>query len=80
MLQDYTIRFLLVQQWLDPRLAYTVDNGTRPLELHRLDNIERIWLPDTYMVNAKLGTALEKDETTKSLIVWQTISAGLQKK
>ncbi|GAU91214.1 hypothetical protein RvY_03516 [Ramazzottius varieornatus] len=52
---DYTIRFLLVQQWLDPRLAYTVDNGTRPLELHRLDNIERMWLPDTYMVNAKLA-------------------------
>ena len=55
MLQDLTIDFYLNQRWSDPRLQYRENLSKRKIVLRTVEQIKRIWTPDTYMVNAKSG-------------------------
>ncbi|KAK2505392.1 hypothetical protein MC885_018987 [Smutsia gigantea] len=49
-LQEYTMTVFLHQSWRDGRLAYNHTNETLGLDSRFVD---KLWLPDTFIVNAK---------------------------
>lgn len=49
-LQEYTMTVFLHQSWRDSRLAYNHTNETLGLDSRFVD---KLWLPDTFIVNAK---------------------------
>lgn len=48
--QEYTMTVFLHQSWRDSRLSYNHTNETLGLDSRFVD---RLWLPDTFVVNAK---------------------------
>lgn len=48
--QDYTMTVFLRQSWHDDRLSYNHTNKTLGLDSRFVD---KLWLPDTFIVNAK---------------------------
>lgn len=48
--QEYTMTVFLRQSWHDDRLAYNHTNKTLGLDSRFVD---KLWLPDTFIVNAK---------------------------
>lgn len=49
-LQEYTMTVFLHQSWRDSRLSYNHTNETLGLDSRFVD---KLWLPDTFIVNAK---------------------------
>lgn len=49
-LQEYTMTVFLRQSWHDDRLSYNHTNKTLGLDSRFVD---KLWLPDTFIVNAK---------------------------
>lgn len=47
--QDFSLDVFLTQQWVDERL----DHGTDSTITVNYKDLDKIWLPDTYFVNAK---------------------------
>ena len=48
-LQDFSLDVFLTQQWTDDRL----NHGTDSVITVNHKDLDKIWLPDTYFVNAK---------------------------
>lgn len=48
--QEYTMTIFLRQSWHDDRLSYNHTNKTLGLDSRFVD---KLWLPDTFIVNAK---------------------------
>ncbi|XP_055354042.1 gamma-aminobutyric acid receptor subunit beta-3-like [Paramacrobiotus metropolitanus] len=65
---DLTIDFYLNQRWRDARLAYSESRSKRKIVLRTVEQIKRVWTPDTYMVNAK--SANFHDVTTPNRLVY----------
>ncbi|GAV07238.1 hypothetical protein RvY_17102-2 [Ramazzottius varieornatus] len=65
---DLTIDFYLNQRWRDARLQYPQNLSKRKIVLRTVEQIKRIWTPDTYMVNAK--SANFHEVTTPNRLVY----------